>query len=248
MPVPKYLTCDNIPEALEQLETKGHPRKNGKPYRRNSFDYCLIHNGKHYAPKSVISWAHLLQTDEHLVGGSIGSDWYGETNPWLRKCGYVVDRCQYKHLCNGLGWSPDDYDGQAWDREEYHDGEIDEIDINAPYSEVVDGHIPNYGHGETIIAYSLPRSWVGKTNVIPSVASGDCHRTLVVAIGFDDSIRVRLLQALWHVGFICRETNLVVFLAMKWDQTEWKLHQQLFQGYGTTCVLRLPFRAALRLT
>ena len=196
--------------------------------------YCLVFEGRHYLPRAVARWVNILSDDyKHAPNSSRDR----ETYEWLLAHGFEVIKCRYKpHACDGLAWNP----------EEYHEGEIY---IDAPYPPITtDDPIPNYGHGETIIETSLPLGWEGKTNVILGGVDGTCHNILVVGIGFNDSISERLLQAVQHVRVYCPQTKMVMFLAMKWDYSEWNFYQHIFKKFTNKCELRLPFRAGIDLT
>lgn len=96
MPIPKYLTCSKVPQALRQIAAQGLPPQ------QDSTDYCLVFENKHFAPKTVVSITHLLQTGQELPVGYFHGG--RPTNNWLRKCGYEVIKCPCH--CGGHGKAP----------------------------------------------------------------------------------------------------------------------------------------------
>ena len=97
MPIPRYLNCSEIPKALEKIE------KEGFPWRGSSTTYCLVHEGKHYAPKVVVSYTVLFQCGEELRPPFLGGR---RTRMLLERCEYQVIRCPYKPKCRGDGTRP----------------------------------------------------------------------------------------------------------------------------------------------
>lgn len=79
-------------------------------------------------------------------------------------------------------------------------------------------------------------------NIIPPVGEkGPCADTLLVVIGETDSFKVRVLEAIEHCGVICSgRTKRVIFYAFKWNDVEWKKHEESFKLLGTVVVLK-PF-------
>ena len=92
--IPDELDCSKIPQALQELVIEGVPRN------RASTSYCLVFEGRHFAPKPVISRAYKVMFGTELMAWEFPG---GEqaANPWLRECGYNVIRCQSS--CGGLG-------------------------------------------------------------------------------------------------------------------------------------------------
>ena len=81
MPIPE-ITRANVLSAIN------HIRKNGVPTRRRSTRYCLVHDGRRYPPKYVVSLAVKSATGRALdpqgFGGGV------ETNSLLRRLGFSV--------------------------------------------------------------------------------------------------------------------------------------------------------------
>ena len=77
--IPDYLSYSYVRQALRELSIEGVPP------RQRSRNWCLEFDDRHFAPKTVISRAHLLQTGEELPV----QEFYGgiPTNDWLRDCG-----------------------------------------------------------------------------------------------------------------------------------------------------------------
>jgi hypothetical protein len=103
----------------------------------------------------------------------------------------------------------------------------------------------SFGTGKAIIRGCFQEADNGWVNVIPGGDPGQCRRTLVVAIGSNESGQVltnRLLEAVEHVAVKCKGTTaLVVFYAMWWDAKEWSRRRGTFQQLSVPCVLVMPF-------
>jgi hypothetical protein len=88
--IPRELNRNHVLRALERIEEEGIPR------RRASTKFCLVHNGRHFAPKYVISEAcRALMPDgldPQLFSGGV------ETNDVLAALGFTVVPC----TCGGL--------------------------------------------------------------------------------------------------------------------------------------------------
>jgi hypothetical protein len=86
--------------------------------------------------------------------------------------------------------------------------------------------------GESII-HALTHGATGDywVNLIPSGTPGRCRDTLVVGIGYEDSVNERILEAIEHVKVHCPGTTTkVVFLAAWWGVPEWLRHRESFDG------------------
>ena len=78
-----------------------------------------------------------------------------------------------------------------------------------------------YGHGDTI---GLPVNVIPATDIL-----GSCQDTLFVAVGDNDSLERRLLEAVEHVSAKCRGiTNKVLFISTKWQTSVWLKHKNSF--------------------
>lgn len=81
----------------------------------------------------------------------------------------------------------------------------------------------------------------GGVNVIPGGNPGRCRGTLVVAIGTNEGIERRILEAIEHVGVSCRGINKnVIFIAFNWNYGAWLRHEGSFRALSLTVHLFVP--------
>ena len=84
---------------------------------------------------------------------------------------------------------------------------------------------------------SLPHLSV---NVIPGGRPGTCRDLLLVAIGNNDNIEIRILQAIRHVFVSCRKiTKYIIFVATKWRTHEWNKYCNDFKKEGIHVFLKM---------
>jgi hypothetical protein len=97
------------------------------------------------------------------------------------------------------------------------------------------------------IITGLGSELAGGYNVIPSDVKGPCYPLLVTAIGSEDDVESRILQASRHVENACAGiTRTVIFLAAKWDAGAWIKNYDHFADIETH--LYLFFAEPIRLT
>jgi hypothetical protein len=87
------LDRDEILQALGKIAQERIPR------RRRSTKFCLAHQGRHYPPKLVISFASDLRPED-FAGGQ-------QSNEALRKLNFTIVSCNCGGLSGGRGY--DDY-------------------------------------------------------------------------------------------------------------------------------------------
>jgi len=110
----------------------------------------------------------------------------------------------------------------------------------------IDGDLGPIATGELIIR-GLGSKGGFAYNAIPSDIKGNCHPLLVTAIGSEDNVESRILQAALHVKAACPGiSKTVVFVAAKWDARAWRKNRHYFAGIET--YLRLSFTEHVRLT
>lgn len=80
--IPKEITKEHVLLAIEETDRKGFPAK------RESTKYNLVHNGKEYPPKYVISRACFYATGEELSNEEFSGG--TETNNFLKQQGFTT--------------------------------------------------------------------------------------------------------------------------------------------------------------
>jgi len=87
--IPVAIARDHILKAIREIDERGVPDT------RESTNYCLIHEQRHYPPKYVISIAARYATGEELWYHNFqGGEGYGRANEFLRSRGFEVAQCK----------------------------------------------------------------------------------------------------------------------------------------------------------
>ena len=86
-----------------------------------------------------------------------------------------------------------------------------------------------------------------RVNVIPGGHPGECLKVLFVAIGTNDSVKMRILEAVAHVSARCPGTRAVLFYAMWWSATEWAAYRVDLNKAHVDCWVKMPFQAPVQL-
>lgn len=88
--IPSFITRERLLEAIERIDRKGIP------HGRNSRDYCLVRNGRHYPPKYTIALAHEIATGQLLPSSEFSGG--HESNSFLQSRELEIAECN----CGGI--------------------------------------------------------------------------------------------------------------------------------------------------
>ena len=96
--------------------------------------------------------------------------------------------------------------------------------------------------GKQIVKNITTSSKLAWVNIYPDgIRTIDCQKTLLVAIGQNDSVEISIRAATEHIAVKCKGvTNNVVFWAVGWSSLTWPDHKKSFRGIN---VVLKPFYA-----
>jgi hypothetical protein len=102
--------------------------------------------------------------------------------------------------------------------------------------------IRNFNTGEDITKELYGPGRRSNVNVIPGEPTARCYGRLDVVVGRNDSLELRILQAIEHSAFRCLNDKIVVFRTAQWEPSPWLKYVSRFRDLNCR-VFRKDFRS-----